>query len=261
MMGDQAAVPAPAERGGTGSASKAAIAITAIVFGASILFVSCRDDSTKPGSAGGSSRSLGGESYTVTSEDVRAAHSALAVLPRVERYAPTEKYSREKWKHWVDSDKDCQDTRQEVLVTESLGGVFFKDARGCGVRSGEWRDPYAGKRVVVPGELDIDHLVPLAAAHAAGGYLWGPDRRQAYANDLTNPDHLIAVDASANRAKGDKGPDEWLPPNTWARCWYVTAWIGVKRGWGLAVSTAERSAIEGYLSACGTGRIPNAPQR
>ena len=50
-------------------------------------------------------------------------------------------YDRGDWKHWFDMDKDCQNTRHEVLIDESLTEVIFKDDRECQVAVGTWRDP------------------------------------------------------------------------------------------------------------------------
>ena len=50
--------------------------------------------------------------------------------------------------------------------------------------------------------LDIDHLVPLKEAHESGGFDWDADRRRDYANDLSDPNTLIAVARGLNRQKG-----------------------------------------------------------
>ena len=45
----------------------------------------------------------------------------------------------------------------------------------------------------------------------SGAADWTTDQRQAFANDLTNP-QLIAVTGTVNRQKSDDGPEEWKPP-------------------------------------------------
>lgn len=160
-----------------------------------------------------------------------------------------EKYSRDAWKHWTDADKDCQDTRQEVLIEESVVPVKLS-ADGCRVESGKWLDPYSGQEFTNPADLDVDHLVPLAEAHASGGSAWNPDMRENYANDTGDPAHLVAVSASLNRQKGSKTIAEWLPPNAAAHCWYGKEWWRIKRKWGLAFDPEEILALYAIEAHC-----------
>ncbi len=176
------------------------------------------------------------------------------------------RYDRADWRHWTDADGDCQDTRQEVLVAESASRVTYGDDRQCRVEAGRWWDPYTGAVLTDPGDLDIDHLVPLANAHRSGGWTWSQERKRLFANDLGYGAHLIAVTASANRAKGAKGPEEWRPPDESYWCRYATDWARVKRAWDLTVTAAEAVALREMLQTCddpvnfeATGHAPIAP--
>ncbi len=144
---------------------------------------------------------------------------------------------------WIDANRDCMNTRHTVLAQESLVPPTLS-ANGCKVIAGLWFDPYTALTFTNPKRLDIDHLVPLSEAHQSGAWAWTDERRRAYANDLDNPGHLIAVQARANRRKGARDPAEWLPPNEAFRCPYVLAWVAVKRAWGLSMDRAEAAAIE-----------------
>lgn len=106
-------------------------------------------------------------------------------------------YNRKDWKHWIDEDKDCQDTRQEVLIEESEVPVTFKTAKQCKVAIGRWTCPYTGEVFTNPRKLDVDHMIPLAAAHAAGGHAWDAERKKAFANVLRQPEHLIGIEDAA----------------------------------------------------------------
>ena len=168
-----------------------------------------------------------------------------------ERPADMPDYDRDDWDHWNDADRDCQDTRQEVLVAESSVAVRFTDDRECRVASGRWADPYTGDTVEDPGKLDVDHMVPLANAHASGGHAWSEQRKELYANSLIYPEHLIAVTASANRSKGANGPDGWRPPNRTYWCQYASDWIAIKNEWGLTATESEAAALREMLETCG----------
>ena len=159
-------------------------------------------------------------------------------------------YDRGDWKHWVDSDGDCQDARQEVLVEESLDEVTFETDRQCRVETGRWYGAFTGVYTGDPGDLDIDHLVPLKNAHLSGGWRWDADMREEYANYLEEEIHLIAVTAGANRSKGAKGPEEWGPPDLDYWCQYATDWTEVKARWGLTMTKLEAEIVMDMLGTC-----------
>lgn len=151
-------------------------------------------------------------------------------------------YDRADWPQWIDQDGDCQDTRQEVLIDESLIAPAL-DARGCRVIAGRWRDEYTGAVYADPNDVEIDHRVPLANAHRSGGWAWDRSRKRDYANDLLDPEHLVAVSAAANRNKGDKGPDAWRPPLRENWCRYATTWRAIKQRWDLSITAEEERAL------------------
>jgi len=98
--------------------------------------------------------------------------------------------------------------------------------------------------------------VPLGHSHAAGGWAWTPARKHAYANNLRYRRHLVVTHAGVNRAKGDKGPDRWRPPDRAAWCGYSEAWSAVKLVERLQSTEAERLAVRELLKTC---HDPTAP--
>ena len=159
-------------------------------------------------------------------------------------------YDRDDWKHWVDEDKDCQNTRHEVLIEESLASVTFKSERKCQVATGEWFDPYTGETITNATKLDMDHMVPLKNAHDSGGWAWDKDRKSAFANEMSQEHHLIAVTASANRSKGARGPEKWKPANRDYWCDYATDWVQIKVDWELSATKTEWAALQEMLQTC-----------
>lgn len=158
-------------------------------------------------------------------------------------------YRRAAWRHWIDADRDCQDTRQEVLIAESVVPVVL-DARGCRVLRGWWLDPYTARAFHDPRELQIDHVVSLGWAFSHGGAWWDADRRQAFANDLEHDEHLVAVYGPANQSKGRLGPDTWRPENVAHWCDYGRAWAAIVRRWNLMMTYAEHAAVEALVATC-----------
>ncbi|PWC35777.1 HNH endonuclease family protein [Azospirillum sp. TSO35-2] len=158
-------------------------------------------------------------------------------------------YEREAWPHWLALDGGCLNAREKVLIRDSQRPATL-DAKGCSVKSGDWLDPYTGERITDPTIVDIDHRVPLEEAYASGGYDWSREKRAAYANDLTDPLTLLATSREANRAKGSKGPEDWLPPKRDGVCLYVANWIQVKARWALTMDERERVTVGNILNDC-----------
>ncbi|GAA2754340.1 excalibur calcium-binding domain-containing protein [Amnibacterium kyonggiense] len=174
----------------------------------------------------------------------RGQVSALTLLGKLsvapESHASS--YKRSKFTLWVDANRNGENTRAEVLKAESKKKVVL--SRSGTVRTGRWVSPYDGKVFTVGSKLDSDHLVPLEEAWTSGAASWSTKKRTAYANDLGYGPSLVAVSQHANRSKGDKAPDAYLPPRTSYDCTYVRDWVAVKYRWGLKVDADEKAALQ-----------------
>jgi 5-methylcytosine-specific restriction endonuclease McrA len=156
-------------------------------------------------------------------------------------------YNRSDWPHWSDTDGDCQNTRHELLIRQSLTAVTFKTEDECIVMSGTWHCKYSGNTFNDSKELDLDHVVPLKFAQGHGGDIWSRDKKREFANDI---DNLLLVNASLNRQKGAKGLDEWLPPNHPYRCEYIAHFNAVMTKYGLTFIPSEQRIVNKMVNAC-----------
>ncbi len=164
-------------------------------------------------------------------------------------------YDRDLFQHWIDADSDGCNTRREVLIIESTSEPHIGER--CAV-FGSWVSLYDNRRVSDPGELDIDHMVPLAEAWRSGAYQWSSETRKRFANDLGFSGSLIAVTASSNRSKSDRDPASWLPSNTPYLCQYTYDWLAVKYRWSLTIDSDEALALAELVPNCpGDYSIPN----
>ncbi|MGW1878793.1 HNH endonuclease family protein [Streptomyces sp. NPDC001975] len=157
-------------------------------------------------------------------------------------------YSRDKFKHWTDADKDGCNARAEVLLEEVVTAPEVGPK--CALIGGSWYSAYDDRYLDSAGKLDVDHMVPLAEAWDSGASAWTAKEREAYANDLDDPRALIAVSAASNRSKADKDPTEWLPPYAGYGCTYVTDWVADKTRYQLSVDPAEQAALAERLAGC-----------
>jgi hypothetical protein len=153
-------------------------------------------------------------------------------------------YSRSSFKHWIDEDGDCLNTRQEVLQKDSLESV---EIQGCRVVRGKWYDVYSGQFYTQSSKLDIDHIVPLHEAWESGADKWTAKKRKEFANDY---DNLVAVSRSLNRQKGAKDPAEWLPPHKQYICEYIAKWLHIKAKYNLAMDLKEQEKIKEIQGKC-----------
>ena len=169
-------------------------------------------------------------------------------------------YDRGEWHHWNDV-TSCWSVREQVLFDEAVqdGLLTLLDkykvrtddvSKACYVAGGTWVDVYTGEVFTNPADLDVDHMVPLNYAAQHGGQVWDEARKEAYANSLEYGNHLVAVSASANRSKSDKGPSRWKPSNTEYYCTYATDWVNISVQWGLSVSQADKDALNFMLDSC-----------
>ncbi|WP_073949509.1 HNH endonuclease family protein [Streptomyces kebangsaanensis] len=195
-----------------------------------------------------------------------AALAAAESLP-VKGRSPKTGYERGKFgSAWADTDSNSCPTRDDILKRD-LKEVEFTDGT-CKVSSGVLRpDPYTGKEIVFRrgrSQVDIDHVVALSDAWQKGAAYWDAGKRIALANDPLN---LLAVEASANRSKGDGDTATWLPPNKGYRCAYVAAQVAVKKKYELWVTAAEKAEMKKVLSTCPDQKLPSggnptkAPER
>jgi hypothetical protein len=162
-------------------------------------------------------------------------------------------YDRDDWNHWIDENGDCQNTRHEVLIEETLETVTYTNDSYCLVSTGKWYGSYTGQYYYNASELDIDHFIPLKNAHQSGGYNWSSAKKEEFANYRLDPNNLIAVNLSANRSKGARGPDEWKPSNTEYWCEYAYDWIRIKDFWNLTATQAEWDALVSMIETCPPG--------
>ncbi|MGQ0840335.1 HNH endonuclease family protein [Actinokineospora sp.] len=172
------------------------------------------------------------------------ARAELAAL-RVAADGSMSGYSRDKFPHWSTVSGSCN-TRETVLKRDGSGVVTDSS---CAATSGRWFSPYDGATWFAASDVDIDHVVPLAAAWRSGAASWTTTKRQQFANDLSSP-QLIAVTDNVNQSKGDQTPATWKPPVTSYWCTYAKMWTRVKYKYALSVNSAEKSAVLTMLDRC-----------
>lgn len=149
---------------------------------------------------------------------------------------------------WIDTNRDCQNTRAEVLLQEARATATYTTTRRCTVRTARWLTSWDNRTHYSASAVEIDHTVPVHEAWGSGARSWSQARRVAFYNDLGDTRSLNAQTAALNSAKQAKGPEAWMPPAN--KCAYIGQWIAVKIRWGLRVDSAEKAALIRYADSC-----------
>src|SRR5690606_35554907 len=139
-----------------------------ILVAAATLSVTMVGTVNAPAIAADPSRSIDSANQQVKASKVvkKPLRQMIASLPKkAEKRAG---YKRSKFNHWIDADGDCQNTRSEVLRSESKRRV----TGACTVKTGKWVSMYDGLVFKYASKLDVDHMVPLAEAWDSGARKW-----------------------------------------------------------------------------------------
>lgn len=203
------------------------------------------------GSTGDVNSGSGSSPYADVSKDTALSELASIKIEPGDESA----YDRGQWKHWVatveapggaaSGRRACFNVRQQVLATQGQDVTLSAD--GCSVESATFTDPYTGESGLSTKQVQIDHSVPLGYAAAHGGQGWSLQKKQDYANDLSKG-HLVASLGSANMAKSDKGPSEWLPDKD--QCGYAKNFADVLYKWDLSTTQADHDVMQNIIQQC-----------
>lgn len=204
-------------------------------------------DTSQNDSKGGSNIPGAGSGQGQGQNGQSAPESALEAKLDTLRIAEPDhaKYARTDYRHWITQNGSC-DTRDMILKNAG----FASNPRTCaGVEKPGfvYTEPYSGKKVSNPKKLDIDHTIPLEYVNQHGGAAWDPQRKQQFANDFSQ---LVAVDASANRQKGSKGPGDWMPDNKGDHCRYATIWVDTASKYNVSITQKDKDALKTALKTC-----------
>ena len=172
---------------------------------------------------------------------------AIILIVICSKVSASATYDRKDYGSWADQNRDCISTRHQLLIELSTGPIRMND-KGCRVVSGRWYDPYTGTIFYKAADIDIDHVVPVFAAHQRGSHAWPKSLKVQFYND---PANLIPVSKRANRQKGSKGPSQWLPSNQPYQCEYVLRYARVLQKYQLTTEKDRATLMRIRNQVCG----------
>lgn len=145
---------------------------------------------------------------------------------------------------WHNSNGYTGDDDGEYTSVRAYG---FYESKYYDGESDSYTDPYTNETSDVsesgPKGYDWDHVIPLAYADSHGTNAWTEEQKKAFADD---PLVGVCVNASDNRAKGAKGPSEWLPDENVDD--YCYTWLVISSEYGLSISQEDMDTILQYVN-------------
>lgn len=128
------------------------------------------------------------------------------------------------WAMTISEDGEYMDTR-DLVIARSVPGP----------------DEYSGDGLVAS-DIEIDHVVPLAAAWDMGAWAWDGALRRRFANDAER--NLVATASEINRDKSDQTLAEWMPPDDSRHCAYAARFLEVCAEYRLAVAEDDATIVQ-----------------
>lgn len=146
------------------------------------------------------------------------------------------------------------DTREVKIEDQSGPAAVDRDGDGCR-DDAAIIDPYCGVIIYphCPGrpisgkDIQLDHVFSEHAAWLAGAWHWTPQERRAFSQDQAN---LIATFGPENASKGDRGPDEWRPPNRAEWCQYAKVYRLTATRYLFPITSSQDVALRDMESTC-----------
>ncbi|GAA2173526.1 HNH endonuclease family protein [Arthrobacter parietis] len=189
------------------------------------------------------------QAATTYTTDLRSAVRALPVAAENNVGYDRNRY----FGQWIDQNRDCQNTRHEVLIQESRVTPKFTSTKLCSVATGKWITTFDNKTHTSATTVQIDHMVPVHEAWGSGARNWTQARRVAFYNDLGYAGSLNAQTSALNSSKQASGPEQWMPPAN--QCSYIAQWTVVKARWGMTVDKSEKAALIKWADKCAAVKL------
>lgn len=190
-------------------------------------------------------------------------HYAIPMPARTVGEAPPQ-YDRDKdfGAGW-DSVRGQCDTRELKIEEQSGAAAVDKDQDGC-ADDAALLDPYCGLlnptdfprgtpgfscpgRPVQGSSLQADHVLSEHASWVLGAWRWSPEQRRAFSQDRTN---LIMTYGPENQSKGDRGPEEWRPPDRAGWCQYARVYRHTAIKYLFVITSVQDFALRDMELTC-----------